>query len=90
VRSDAPVTHVRLDVFPDGGLARLRVHGEIPPATLAETTVRWLDRLPEQQAREVLAEAGLSADEAGKLLAARPFTTADAVPAEVVTALLGG
>jgi allantoicase len=29
----APVTHVRLDVFPDGGLARLRVLGELgdPP-----------------------------------------------------------
>ncbi|HET7385055.1 MAG TPA: allantoicase [Nocardioidaceae bacterium] len=24
-----PVTHVRLEVFPDGGLARLRVHGEL-------------------------------------------------------------
>ena len=24
-----PVTHVRLDVFPDGGLARLRVLGEL-------------------------------------------------------------
>ncbi len=27
----APVTHVRLDVFPDGGLARLRVLGELAP-----------------------------------------------------------
>jgi allantoicase len=24
-----PVTHVRLDVFPDGGLARFRVLGEL-------------------------------------------------------------
>ena len=24
-----PVTHVRLDVFPDGGMARFRVHGEL-------------------------------------------------------------
>ena len=29
--SRAPVTHVRLDVFPDGGLARLRVNGAVPP-----------------------------------------------------------
>jgi allantoicase len=29
VLSDEPVTHVRLDVFPDGGLARLRVLGEL-------------------------------------------------------------
>jgi allantoicase len=26
-----PVDHVRLDVFPDGGLARLRVLGELSP-----------------------------------------------------------
>jgi allantoicase len=31
----APVTHVRLEVFPDGGLARLRVLGEITPAGLS-------------------------------------------------------
>jgi allantoicase len=29
--SGAPVDHVRLDVFPDGGLARLRVLGELTP-----------------------------------------------------------
>jgi allantoicase len=30
-RGDAPVTHVRLNIFPDGGVARLRVHGEVTP-----------------------------------------------------------
>ena len=29
VESDQPVTEVRLDVYPDGGLARLRVWGEL-------------------------------------------------------------
>lgn len=28
---DRPVTHVRLNIFPDGGVARLRVHGEVTP-----------------------------------------------------------
>jgi allantoicase len=27
----APVTHLRLNIFPDGGVARLRVHGEVVP-----------------------------------------------------------
>jgi allantoicase len=27
--SDQPVTHVRLNIYPDGGVARLRVHGEV-------------------------------------------------------------
>jgi allantoicase len=34
---DGPVaSHVRLDVIPDGGLARLRINGEILPEALAE------------------------------------------------------
>jgi allantoicase len=32
VASDQPVSHVRLDVYPDGGLARLRVFGELSGA----------------------------------------------------------
>src|SRR4051812_17045253 len=28
---DRRFTHVRLDIFPDGGVARLRVHGEVVP-----------------------------------------------------------
>ena len=36
-----PVTHVRLDVFPDGGIARLRLHGSLTEAGLAEVRRRW-------------------------------------------------
>ena len=31
VAAAGPVTHVRLRIFPDGGVARLRVHGEAAP-----------------------------------------------------------
>ncbi|MGH7712174.1 MAG: allantoicase [Gemmatimonadaceae bacterium] len=31
VEDAAPVTHLRLNIFPDGGVARLRVHGEAMP-----------------------------------------------------------
>jgi allantoicase len=37
---------VRLDVFPDGGLARLRVYGEITPAAAAALAKRWQDTAP--------------------------------------------
>ena len=40
----------RLDVFPDGGLARLRVHGELTPESLAALRRRWQDALPQAQA----------------------------------------
>jgi len=36
-----PVTHVRLDVFPDGGIARLRLHGSLTESGLADVRRRW-------------------------------------------------
>ena len=45
--SPRAVTHVRLDVIPDGGLARLRVLGEIVPEALADLRQRWRAALPE-------------------------------------------
>lgn len=35
-----PVTHVRMDVFPDGGLARLRLHGALTPKGRADVAAR--------------------------------------------------
>jgi allantoicase len=37
----APVTHVRMDVFPDGGLARLRLHGALTARGRATLSARW-------------------------------------------------
>jgi allantoicase len=89
VAETVPVTHVRLDVYPDGGLARLRVNGEVAEDALHEATVRWLDALPEAHALQVLtSDGGMSQDDAEKLLAQRPFAEADTVPANVLTALL--
>jgi allantoicase len=89
VAETVPVTHVRLDVYPDGGLARLRVNGEVAEGALHEATVRWLDALPEAHALQVLtSDGGMSQDDAEKLLAQRPFAEADTVPANVLTALL--
>jgi allantoicase len=44
--SQPAATHVRLDVIPDGGLARLRVLGEIVPEALADLRQRWRAALP--------------------------------------------
>jgi allantoicase len=32
LRNRGPVSHVRLNIFPDGGISRLRVHGTLAPA----------------------------------------------------------
>jgi allantoicase len=42
-------THVRLDVIPDGGVARLRINGEIIDEALTALRRRWQDALPEAQ-----------------------------------------
>ena len=39
-------TLVRLDVIPDGGLARLRVYGDIVPEALAALGRRWRETSP--------------------------------------------
>ncbi len=46
VDSPGPVSRIRLDVFPDGGLARLRVHGELTPESLAALHTRWQQTTP--------------------------------------------
>jgi allantoicase len=40
------VTHLRLDVYPDGGLSRLRLFGELDADALAKAHRQWWDSLP--------------------------------------------
>jgi allantoicase len=46
VTAAGPVTAVRLDVYPDGGLARLRLPGKLTPAALAALQTRWTSAGP--------------------------------------------
>jgi allantoicase len=42
-----PVTGVvRLDIYPDGGISRLRLEGVVPPDRREQIARRWLDLLP--------------------------------------------
>jgi allantoicase len=36
-----PATHVRLNIFPDGGVARLRLYGSLTDDGLAAVRRRW-------------------------------------------------
>jgi allantoicase len=60
VEPRAPVTHVRLEVFPDGGVARLRVLGEVTPDAAAALRARYAD------ARQPAAEEFVRPDEFGQ------------------------
>jgi allantoicase len=46
VDSSRSATYVRLDVYPDGGLSRLRVYGTVEPEALELARRRWLETTP--------------------------------------------
>jgi allantoicase len=62
---------VRLDVYPDGGMARLRVFGTPTPAARMALADRFLRLLPGPQLAAVLRAAGLPPREAARRVEAR-------------------
>jgi allantoicase len=68
-----PVSAIRLDAFPDGGLSRVRAIGTIDPAARRSAGYRWFNSLPASQAMTVLVDAGLSAAAAADVIGRRPL-----------------
>jgi allantoicase len=90
VADPCPATQLRLDIYPDGGLARLRVHGEPTPSGRAGAAVRWLDALPVEHARAVLRGVPrLPPSSVDEAVDARPYGDVDRMPAALRAALLG-
>jgi allantoicase len=67
------VRTVRLDIYPDGGMARLRLWGRPTSAGREALGRRWFDALPDGQALEVLGAIGVPPQEAGRLVGDRPL-----------------
>lgn len=67
------VSHVRLNVFPDGGVARLRVHGRPTDAGWRRWGVRRLDVLPAPEAEHELRACCGSRAWAAAMVGRRPF-----------------
>ena len=83
------MTHVRLDVYPDGGMARVRLWGDLSASGREGLAVRWFNLLPAGHAMAVLAEdAGLTGGDAEKAVANRPAKTLADLPSALRTALL--
>jgi len=75
-------THVRLEIHPDGGLARLRLFGELTGDGRAQLGLAWFDRLPGDHALTALAaECGLAGPPAAQLAAGRPYREPDRLDA---------
>ena len=68
-----PVSAVRLDAFPDGGLSRVRLLGSITAEARRAAGYRWFNSLPARQAIECLANAGIPAGLATEIAGQRPL-----------------
>jgi allantoicase len=84
-----PVSDVRLDVYPDGGMARLRLWGTPTAEGRSRLGRTWFDTLPDAQAVEVLVAAGVPAAAAAAAVDARPTLGAGPLPPAVAAVVDG-
>jgi allantoicase len=82
----AEVTDIRLDIYPDGGMARLRLFAALTGAARDDLALRWFNLLPESHAAAVLAASG---DAGRAVLAARPLSSVAQLPAGLQAQLRG-
>jgi allantoicase len=82
----AEVTDIRLDIYPDGGMARLRLFAAVTDAARDGLALRWFNLLPESHAAAVLAAGG---DAGRAVLAARPLSSVIQLPAGLRAQLRG-
>lgn len=85
-----PITHVRFNIYPDGGVSRLRLHGHVSEAGWTTRKLEWLNTLPEGAAHQAFLTACGSSQWANAMVARRPYAsleelqaTADAVWADL-------
>ncbi|MDQ2846733.1 MAG: allantoicase [Actinomycetota bacterium] len=71
----AEITDLRLDVYPDGGMARFRVFGELAPTGREELALRWFGLLSTAQTTAIARAAGWDQITTHTLIADRPHLT---------------
>jgi allantoicase len=67
------VTHVRLNIYPDGGIARFRVFGRAAQAADRLSGIAWLNHASAEQVRSALFDCCGSKKWVQRVLAHRPF-----------------
>ncbi len=75
-------THVRLRIFPDGGVSRLRLFGQPEISANPQETLETFNRLPRQKVVKMLLDCCGSRTWAARMLERRPF----AEPSELFAA----
>lgn len=71
-----PATHVRLNIFPDGGVSRFRVFGRTSQAADGLTGIERLNQMAQAQAAQALGDCCGSKKWVEQVLARRPFSDA--------------
>jgi allantoicase len=84
-----PVHFVRVDAYPDGGISRIRVVGQVDRAARTYAWRQWWNALPVQQAEEVLAATGVPAAATAVLVGDRPVAMEGPLPAPLSAQLDG-
>jgi allantoicase len=76
---DVSATHVRINIFPDGGVSRFRVFGTPERAARAAAVLRELNALDDPEARARLADFSGAPSWIAAMIAARPFASPQAL-----------
>jgi allantoicase len=74
-----PATHVRFNIYPDGGVSRLRLFGQQPEQPANPEGIALLNQLSEAMARKAFLDCCGSTKWASEMLALRPFATTAAL-----------
>ena len=74
------ITDIRLDVYPDGGMARFRLFGELDAAGREQLALRWLQLLSPAQANSVAHSAHLDQQTTRTIIEDRPHLTYSEFP----------
>ncbi|HEX7879643.1 MAG TPA: allantoicase, partial [Candidatus Eisenbacteria bacterium] len=82
-------THVRISIYPDGGVARLRLYGKPTPDGVEALGLTWLNTLPPAELEERLGRCCAAPAWIRALAAGRPYTSRAALDAASEKALAG-
>jgi len=74
------ITDIRLDVYPDGGMARFRLFGELDTAGREQLALRWFQLLSPAQANSVARSAHLDQQTTRTIIEDRPHLTYSEFP----------
>ncbi len=67
-----PASHLRFNIYPDGGVSRLRVWGSPAPEARG-SSIAWFNSLPEKKSAALLLDCCGSHEWVRRMLARRPF-----------------